>query len=196
MAEIKSTLELVMERAAKMGMASKEEIKAGETKQEGMKQAALFLREEGVDLGKVLMEYQPADQMVIRNGMASTLLRNIVLPREAEQQKSVEKALQGLLQVSQGDSELAAAFGDMKSIMARYIEHRDQLRQQLEDQFAQQMQMMEQNLAKQTGMKMKLAPSQHPKFQEEWLKVQTELNGQYGKAINQYKALIEQRLIL
>ena len=63
-------------------------------------------------------------------------------------------------------------------------------------QFEQQMQMMEQNLAKQTGMQMKLAPSQHPKFQEEWLKVQTELDGQYGKAIDQYKGLIEQRLIL
>ena len=196
MAEIKSTLEMVMERAAKMGMATKEEIKAGETKHEGMKHAALFLREEGADLGKVLMEQPPEEQTVIRNGMVSTLLRNIVLPREAEQQKNSEKALQGLLQVSQGDSELAATFGDMKSIVERYIEHRNQLRKQLEDQFAQQMQAMEQNLANQTGMQTKLAPSQHPKFQEEWMKLQTELDGQYGKAIDQYKGLIEQRLIL
>ena len=70
------------------------------------------------------------------------------------------------------------------------------MKQQLEGQFAQQMQMMEQNLARQTGMKMKLEPSQHPKFQEEWQKLQAELNSQYGKAVEQYKAMIEQRLIL
>ncbi len=196
MAEIKSTLEIVMERAAKIGMASKEEIKAGEVEEVGVKKAALFLRGEDVDLAKELMAHPPESQAVFRNGAVSTLLRNIVLPRESEQQESAEKAMQGLLQVSQGDSELAAAFGDMKSIMERYTEHRDQLRQQLEDQFAQQMQLMEQNLAQQTGMKMKLAPSQHPKYQEEWQKIQTELNEQYGKAVDQYKSLIEQRMLL
>lgn len=196
MAEIKSTLEMVMERAAKMGMASREEMKAGEIKQEGMKLAARFLREEEVDLAKALGENPPEEQTVLRNGIVSTLLRNIVLPRESEQQQSAEKAMQGLVQVSMGDNELVASLGDMKSIMERYTEHRGQLRKQLEDQFEQQMPMMEQNLAKQTGMQMKLAPSQHPKFQEELLKVQTELDGQYGKAIDQYKGLIEQRLVL
>lgn len=196
MAEIKSTMEMVMERAAKMGKASNEELKGEEVTQKGMKHAAAYLREEEIDLAKLLSESAPEDQTAIRNGIVKTLLRNIVLPREEEQQAAAEKAMQGLIQVGMGDSELAAAFGDMKSILSRYLEHRDQLKQQLEDQFAQQMQMMEQNLAQQTGMKMKLEPSQHPKFREEWQRVKVELNDQYGKAIEQYKALIAQRLLL
>lgn len=196
MAEIKSTMEMVMARAAKMGRASKEELNAEEVVQSGMKEAARFLREEDVDLGKELAGRPGGEQTAFRNGIVQTLLRNIPLPRGSEQQHNAEKAMQGLLQVSRGDSELAAAFGDMKAIMERYVEHRDQLKQQLEGQFAQQMQMMEQNLARQTGMKMKLEPSQHPKFQEEWQKLQAELNSQYGKAIEQYKTMIEQRLIL
>lgn len=196
MAEIKSTLEKVMERAASFGTASHEEIQAETTIQEGMKEAAKFFREENVDLAAVLAGRPATQQVPLRNGMVQTLLRNIMLPRETEQLATAEKAMQGLMQISQGSGELQAAFADLKAIMKRYRDHYDQLRKQLEQQFAQQMQMMEQNLAKQTGMKMKLEPAHHPKFKEEWQRVQTELNSQYGKALEQYKELIRKRLLL
>lgn len=196
MAEIKSTMEMVMERAAKMGAASTDELNSDEIVREGMKLAACFLRDEDDGLDKKLLDHPAEEQPALRNGMVKTLLRNIVLPREAEQLEGSRKAMQGLVQVSMGDKELNAAFGDMQSILEKYSEHLDQLRQQLEAQFAQQMEMMEQNMAQQTGMAMKLEPSQHPKFQEEWQKLLTELNSQYGKAIDQYKAMIEQRLML
>jgi ABC-type transporter MlaC component len=53
---------------------------------------------------------------------------------------------------------------------------------------------MEAALAQQTGVAMKLKPSQHPKFQEEWQKVLTQLNDQYGNALNQYKKQVERFL--
>ena len=71
-----------------------------------------------------------------------------------------------------------------------YLQHKEQLRGQIEEQFAQQMGMMEQ----QAGSQVKLEPDQHPKFAEEWQKVMVQLNEKYGNALDQHKAYIQQLL--
>ena len=126
--------------------------------------------------------------------MVAVLLRNIVLPRKTDESDNAEKAMQALREISRDKKELAQVFTEMKSILDRYLSHRDQLKKQLEEQFAQQMMLMEKSLAQQTGMKMKLQPSQHPKFAEEWQRIQVELNDQYGRAIEQYKEFIAKHL--
>lgn len=194
MAEIKSTMEMVMERAAKMGAASATDLGSEEKVKDGMRLGAAYLRDEIADLAQKIAEFPEQDRRQVQKGTVQTFLRNIVLPRDEDQQKPAEKAMQGLLEVGQSAGELLRVFGDMKKILDQYLQHKEQLKQQLESQFAQQMEMMEQNLARQTGMAMKLEPSQHPKFQEEWQRIKTELNDQYGRALNQHKEMVEQYL--
>lgn len=186
-------MDMVLARAAKIGAASKTEAGNEEKVKEGMRTAAGYLRGEVSDLKKILAAQPPAERSAVQKGMVLTFLRNIVLPREKEQQEPAEKAMQGLLELGEGGG-LAAVFGEMKKILEQYLQHRQQLRQQLESQFAQQMEMMEQSLAQQTGMAMKLQPAQHPKFQEEWQRITGELNDQYGRALDQYKNHIKQQL--
>lgn len=193
MAEIKSTLEMVMERAARM--AADTEAGSGEDQvQTGMRAAAAYLRGEEVDLAAMVSAQSPADQGACRRGIVQVLLRNIFLPREAEQQKGAEQAMNGLVQVGRGSGELLPVFAEMKKILDQYLQHRQQLKEQLEGHFAQQMGQVEAALAQQTGMAMKLKPSQHPKFQEEWQKILTQLNDQYGNALSNYKKQVEQYL--
>lgn len=192
MAEIKSTMDMVMERAARM--AAEAGATGGEDLvQEGMRAAAVFMRGEAVDLVAQVGGRPAAEQALFRRGVVQALLRNIFLPREAEQQKGAEQAMNGLVMVG-GSNELLAVFGEMKKLLDQYLQHREQYREQLEGHFAQQMAQLEATMAKQTGMAMKLKPSQHPKFQEEWQRILTQLNDQYGNALNQYKAQIEQYL--
>ncbi len=194
MAEIKSTMERVMERLAAMDAAAGQaEPLADDTGKAGMRLAAGFLRGEATDFAAALAAQPERLRHYFRVGVVRTLLRNIVLPREAGQQRLAELAMQGLLVVGQEDGELVAVFGELKTVLDRYFEHRRQLRQQLVEHFAQQMGVMEQNLAAQTGVAMKLQPEQHPKFAGEWQRVLDELNGQYGRALNQYKELVQQR---
>jgi len=193
MAEIKSTMDMVMERAARM--AAEAEAAGGEDQlQEGMRAAASFMRGDKIDLAAAVAARPVAEQAVFRKGAVQALLRNIFLPREAEQQKGAEQAMNGLVMVGRGSGELLAAFGEMKKLLDQYLQHREQYREQLEGHFAQQMAQLEATMAKQTGMSMKLKPSQHPKFQEEWQRVLTQLNDQYGNALNQYKAQVEHYL--
>ncbi len=193
MAEIKSTIDMVMERAARM--TADTEVVGGEDQvQVGMRAAAAYLRGEDVDLAAKVAAQSPADQGDCRKGIVQVLLRNIFLPREAEQQKGAEQAMNGLVQVGSGSGELLPVFAEMKKILDQYLLHRKQLKEQLEAHFAQQMGQVEAALAQQTGMAMKLKPSQHPKFQEEWQKVLTQLNDQYGNTLSQYKKQVEQYL--
>ena len=195
MAEIKSTMDMVMERAARMAAEAGEGDYLGEERlKEGMRLGAAHMRGEP-GLGERLSALSPAEKIPVRKGAVQALLRNIFLAREAEKQALADKAMHGLIEVGQGDGELLQVLGEMKKILDGYRQHGEQLKEQLEAQFSQQMAMMEQNLAKQTGRAMKLQPAQHPKFQEEWARIQGQLNEQYGKALQQIKDMIEHHLV-
>ena len=193
MAEIRSTLEMVLERAAKMSQTAQDGTD-DEGIREGMRLGAGYLRGQDINLSEALNEHDGAEKTTMLKGVIQALLRNIVLPREKENQADSEKAMQGLIEVGRADSELIGVLSEMKTFLDRYLDHKEQLRKQLEESFAQQMGQLEQNLAQQTGTQIQLDPSQHPKFAEEWQRLSTELNDQYGQALDQHKNLIKQML--
>jgi hypothetical protein len=190
MAEIKSTLEKVLERAAAMGRASQEEMQAEEQVKDGMRMAADYLQGKEVDFSGV-MEATGGSGLV-KKGLVQVFLRNIVLPRDDDQQRA-EKAMQGLLELAKGSGDLASVFKDLKGILDHYLQHQKEIRQQVEEAFRQQ---MDQALAQQTGQKglgLKVDPALHPKFQEEWSKVKSDLDDQYKNVLQQHKELVAQR---
>lgn len=190
MAEIKSTLEKVLERAAAMGRASKEEIQADEEVKNGMRMAADYLHGKEVNFSRV-MEATGGFSLV-KKGLILVFLRNIALPRYDDLGEA-ERAMQGLLEMARGSGDLASVFRDMKGILDHYQQQLKEVRQQVEEAFRQQ---MEQALSKQTGQKglgLKVDPMLHPKFQEEWSKIKSDLDDQYNKVLQQHKELVAQR---
>ena len=191
MAEIRSTLEMVLERAEKMGKASSRELQEQEAVREGMQLAASFLAGRQQTLMESLGRQGLDKQLCMLRGIVEALLRNITLPRTEDGNDSL-RAMQGLLEIGGNHSDLVAVFAEVKQIMERYIEHKKQIRQQLETAFQQQLQ---QAAAQQgSGAAAAIDPTLHPKFNEEWQRLQGELNTQYGKALEQHKALVTQVL--
>ena len=193
MAEIKSTLEKVLERAAAMGQASKEELASEEKQKQGMRLAADYLQGKAADLSgsQELIE----KEVLFRKGLVEVFLRNIILPKDEDQQRT-EKAIQGLLELGQNSGELATIFSEMKQVLDHYLQHKKEIRNQVEEAFRQQ---MEQAMAQQTGqagLGMKVDPSLHPKFQEEWTRIMGELDEQYSQALNQHKNLVAQKFLV
>ena len=190
MAEIKSTLEKVLERAAAMGRASQEEIQADEQVKEGMRMAADYLQGKEMDLSQVMDATEAAGH--VKKGLVQVFLRNIALPRYDDLQRA-ERAMQGLLELARGSGDLVSVFRDMKGILDHYQQHLKEIRQQVEEAFRQQ---MEQALSQQTGQKglgLKVDPALHPKFQEEWSRVKSDLDDQYNKVLQQHKDLVAER---
>lgn len=193
MAEIKSTLEKVMERAAAMGHATQEEMASEERVKDGMRMGADYLRGKEVDFSGALE--QTSSSVLIKRGLVQAFLRNITLPRDDDQQRA-ERAMQGLLALGKGSGDLLSIFKDMKGILDHYQQHKKEIFLQVEDAFRQQ---MEQALAQQTGqagLGMKVDPALHPKFQEEWSRVKSDLDTQYNQALDQHKDLVAQRFLV
>ena len=107
MAEIKSTMDLVMERAARMGKASHDDLEQDDTRKQGMKLAAEFLDSKVDNLMTALSELPDEKQMAARQGMVQVLLRNIFLPRDEVAKERTEKAAQGLVELGGGAGDLS-----------------------------------------------------------------------------------------
>lgn len=194
MAEIKSTMDLVLERAARMGKATSEEIEQDEAKKEGMQLVVPYLDGKGDPPSKLLATREPARQTAIRKGMAETLLRNLFLPRDEHALKRTEQAARGLLDLAGGADDIVSICRDMQHIIGQYGQHREQLRGQLEDQIRMQ---YEQAMAQQMGGQtegLNIDPTMQPKFKEEWARIEAELDAQYNQALNQHREQLKQRL--
>jgi hypothetical protein len=193
MAEIKSTLEKVMERVAAMGPLSETDVNADEIIKDGMRLAAEYLKGVGLELTTALNSHPEKNRKLLRSGIIKVLLRNIVLPRDDDQQ-AAELAMHGMLDLGRDSRNLITVLGETKEILGRYRQHRKQLREQLESAMRQQ---LKQALAQQglgNNMPVNIDPTLHPKFQEEWQRIKDELNGQYGRALEQHKAMAAQLL--
>ncbi len=192
MAEIRSTLEMVLERAARLEAEAGDSLSKDEKKQEGMRLAAQYMRGEEVDFDTLLTRPEEERTLLVE-GALTALLRNITLPRDEDDQAGADQAMQGMLHLGQ-DPQLQAVLAEMKKILSQYLQHKEQLHGQLEEQFAQQMGQLEKSVGQQTGVQVKLEPSQHPQFAEEWQKVMVQLNEQYGQALHQHKSYVQQLL--
>jgi len=190
MAEIKSTMEMVLERAAKMAEAAPEVTENEDLIKEGMKIAADYLKKGDTDLSAALGTHSPADHAEIMKGMAQTLLRNIVLPRDEDLEVSGQAALQGILNLSQNNGEIQTICQELAQILAQYGQHLEQSTQQLKDALKAQIQQQQMSMGQESQED--INPAMHPQYNEELGKMMTSLNNQYNDAMSQRKDMILQ----
>ncbi len=190
MAEIKSTMEMVLERAAKMAAAATQDVENEDLVKTGMRLAADFLNQKETDLAQLLAAQPAQDQVAIRKGMAKTLLRNIVLPRDEELQASGKIALQGVLAIDGQSAEIKTICQELVQILEQYGRHKEQMTQQLDDAIRAQ---LEQQQTAQGQEGQPVNPAMHPQYREELSKMLTSLNNQYNDAMNQRKEMILER---
>ena len=149
MAGIKSTMDLVMERAARMGIATPDEIRQEEDQKTGMQLTAAYLNGQQASLAAVLAEQDGSRREPVRRGMLESLLRNVFLPREEDGRARIGRALQGIVELNPNSADIASLCQEMQTIANQYGQHRTQLYDQLKEQMRMQ---IEQLLARK-GMK-------------------------------------------
>jgi hypothetical protein len=187
MAEIKSTMDMVLERAAKMAATAKPDVDNEDLIKTGMRLAADFLNQKETDLAQLLDAQPPKDQVAIRKGMAQTLLRNIVLPRDEQLQASGKIALQGVLSLG-ASGDIKSICQELEQILEQYGTHKEQMTQQLEDSIKAQLE--QQQMAKGQKSNSTVNPAMHPQYREELSRMLTSLNNQYNDAMKQRKEVI------
>jgi len=193
MAEIRSTLDMVMERAARMAARAADIPADQEIEQRGMRLVVEFLEGKQEGLAELIEQEAPADQMAMRRGMAKALLRNIVLPRDEFLMKSSSAAIAGLLDLSGQAGDVASVCTELQQLLEQYTQHKEQTRQQLDDAIrAQLMQQLQAKMGSDEELPA-IDPTMHPQYQKEWEAAKSNLNEQYNQAFDQRKEILIQR---
>ena len=178
MAEIKSALELALEKAEQYGRASREEMALAQYQEQGSRLAVQFLKGEG-DLTVDLKSLPGSAQSAARLAIKEVFLRNLGLPRENTADPRQKRAVEGLLLVADNAKAMAQLQVELEQILQQYLQIRTNAVQQLKARFAAGLGQMQQNMEAQYRQKMNLDVEHLPQFQEEWRRFDGQLQDQF-----------------
>jgi hypothetical protein len=176
-AEIKSALELALEKAEHYGRASREEMAAAQYQEQGRHLAVQFLKGEG-DLAADLKNLPPEAQAAARLAVKEVFLRNIGLPRENSVDPRQDRALEGLVLVAGNPKDMARFQTELEQLLQQYIQVRNNALQQLKGRFTAGAAQMQRNMEAQYGQNARLDVEKLPQFQEEWRRFMGQLQDQ------------------
>jgi hypothetical protein len=167
LAEIKSALELALEKAEKYGRASQEEMDLAQYRDQGSRLAVQYLKGEGELVADLKSLPAPA-QAAARLAIKEVFLRNLGLPRANSVDPRQDRALEGLLLVADQPKAMAQLQAEMEQLLQTYLQVRSNALQQLKNRFAAGVGQMQKALEAQFRQKVNLEVEHLPQFQEEW----------------------------
>ena len=187
--EIKSALQIAMEKVEKLGAATEEERLEWKYVPEGEKLAARYLKQD-INLVAELGKYEETAKRYIGKGAGDILIRNISLPKNGLSKRNNKRAMDGLKTLKNDKVSVANIYSRIRHVFVHYAEQGEQQRKQayesLKAEFEAGMQQaVKQQLGSFAGIKIDV--EKQPQFQEEWHKLQTQLDLQYIKLLDEYK---------
>ncbi len=189
MADIKSFREIAMEKIAAIGEASEEDQLKWKYIPEGEKLAAACLSE-GNEIKSEIDKYDKKVREFVLKGTEKVFIGNINLPKTDIIKNINEKAMHNLLFIKNDKNAVKEIYNKINYIFEHYNtqgkKQREQSYELLKNDFKNK---VEQALAQQTGTKnnIEINVENLPQFQEEWRKVVSQIDNQYGDYLNEYK---------
>ena len=188
MSDIKSALEISMEKIEKLGKATDEERLEWKYVPEGGKLAAKYLKQD-YNLIAELSQYEENVRSYITKGAADILINNISLPRNDLAKRNNKRAMDGLKILKSDKVAVENVYSKIRRIFNHYVEQGEQQRKQAYESLKTEFETRIQQAMQQQGllMSIKVDVERQPQFQEEWRKIQTQLDSQYINLLNEYK---------
>ena len=189
MGDIKSALEIAMEKVEKLGEVTDEERLRWKYVPEGEKLAAKYIAED-VNLVSELGRYEEKAKQYVIKGAGEILARNINLPRNDQAKRNNKRAMEGIKTLKSNKVDVENVYTKIRRIFSHYAEQGEQQRKQayesLKTQFeAKVQQAMQQQMDLPAGVKIDV--ERQPQFQEEWRRIQSQLDSQYLGLLDEYK---------
>jgi hypothetical protein len=186
LAEIKSALELALEKAEKYGRASQEEMDLAQYRDQGRRLAVQYLKGEG-DLEADLKSLPPPAQAAARLASKEVFLRNLGLPRGNTVDPRQDRAMEGLLLVADQPKAMAQLQAEMEQILQTFLQVRNNALQQLKSRFATGVGQVQKAIEAQYRQKVNLEVEHLPQFQEEWRRFQGQIQEQITPMLENLK---------
>ena len=189
MGDIKSAREIAEEKLARIGEVTEEERLRWKYLPEGERLGGKYI-EENVKLVAELERYEANERKYVVEGVGNILTRNINLPRDDSTKSNNRRAMDGLKALKSDKVGVENVFSKMRRVFSHYEQEGEQQRRQayqtLKADFeAKVQQAIAQQLGQVTGFKVDV--EKQPQFQEEWRRVQAQLESQYIRLLDEYK---------
>jgi multidrug efflux pump subunit AcrB len=189
MSDIKSAREIAMEKLEKLGEATEEERLKWKLEPKGQELAARYLKED-CNLVAELGKYQESERKYVAAGASEVLVRNVELPRNEAIRRTNKKAMDGLKLLKNDKARVENAHSRIRQIFSHYTEQGAQQRRQAYENLRSQFQARIQQAIQQqlgTNAMMRVDVERQPQFQEEWRKLQVQLEAPYLEHLSEYR---------
>jgi len=191
MGEMKNAWEKAMEKVEKLGKLSEEELKQLEYQPAGNKLAAKYLQEMDYNLDAEMTKYKGTGvRKYILQGAQEIFLRSIVLPKNEYDMQTTRRAMAGLRLLKENKKLLDTILDRITNLLNYYGQARQQTYLQFKKDFEAKLREPNQTMQQQVGAKVRIEPEQHPQFMEEWRRINSQLDAQYEKALDEHKQQI------
>ena len=192
MAEIRSAIEIAMEKADRLGRATKEELETEKWLDHGHRIVARYMQGEIEDLETGLSDISGDELPLVLKGATEILLRNIVLPRDKDQWPGIKKALSGFVELK--GSVANQIIPRIEQLLESYEQTRDQYHEQLKMQMQNHLGGIKQAISQQygTAIASEIDVNSLPEFQKEWSRISSEITDQFEQQLIPLKAHLKE----
>ena len=193
MGEMKSSWEMAMEKADKLGKVSPEELNSIKYVPEGNRIASQYLQDDKSDLVAEMAKFPDADtSQHVKKGIDEILLRNISLPHNEEDMRRTNRAMAGLRLIKDNKKQLESVLGLINNLVNQYQLALKQTYEEFKKKAEATIQQASRGARPQRGDQMPLEQRLQIQIQEEWRQIHSELDAQYGKALDEHKQKIRE----
>ncbi len=188
--EIKTAEEIAREKISALGEATEEEKLKWKYVPEGEKLATKYLGGQLNNIEKELAALDKKARPFMAQGIEAVLLANIDLPKNDMARARNEKAMAALKAIKKDGAGLSDVLDDMQRIFDHYVgqgeQQRKQAYEQLKMEFRGQLQkLLEKQIGSVVGVELNV--EKLPQFQEEWRRMQAQMDRQYLGLLDEYK---------
>ena len=156
---------------------------------EGERLAVRYLKQD-CNLAEELGKYEGEARQYVTKGASEVLIRNIDLPRKDVTKRNNRRAMDGLKNLKNNKVDVENAYSKIRRIFNHYAEQGEQQRSQTYESLKAEFEAKIQQTAQQqlgSLVRLRIDVEKHPQFQEEWYKVQRQLDRQYLQHLDEYK---------
>jgi len=190
MGDIKSAAEIAREKLAKIDAPTEAERLKWKYGPEGEKLAARYLKEDTVNLADEIKKFDDRARQFVSATISDILLRNIGLPRTETARKTNKKAMDGLNLLKNDKKAVENVFSRMRHILDHYVQEGAKQKQQAYESLKADFEAKVQQAIRQktgTSARVKIDIEKQPQFQEEWQRLQAQMEAQYVNLMEDYK---------
>lgn len=186
---IKSAYEIAMEKVEKMGEATEEERLSWKYVPQGELLAGKYMSDECNLVSEIGRLPEDTKKYVLK-GLSDILTRNLSLPKNDVSKNNNRKAMDGLKIAKNDKVALENVFSKLRYLFNHYAEQGEQQKKQAYESLKTEFTAKVQQAAQQqlgTAANVNIDVERQPQFQQEWLRVQAQLESQYQTLLSEHK---------